>query len=316
MKLENKLLQIGNIENMHDGDFLNGLCLVQSSSKAPTKNGGFYRAGKVSTSDGMVDYKSWSKSSAYDTMEKDDMTGKIVSVVSKVNEYGGVKSLIIESMEEINIANLGNYGLTEYDFLYNKYNIDAYWTKLNTFIEKNVSENAYKVFKAVTADLEEDFKNEFAAVSHHDACRGGLLAHTLKVTQSAVTLGKLYPELMEKVGVDLLCVGAALHDIGKVVEYKHGGISETGMLLPHPVLGTLIISKHEEEIVELMGRDFYLNLLSIVSSHHGEMGEPPRTVGAYFVFCFDYLDSRLTALNELLESNDGNQVAFDGFKLN
>ena len=54
-------------------------------------------------------------------------------------------------------------------------------------------------------------------------------------------------------------------------------------------------------------------ILSIVSCHHGEYGEPPRTVAAYVVHLLDKLESGLTGLSDKLEQSEGERISYDSF---
>ena len=78
-------------------------------------------------------------------------------------------------------------------------------------------------------------------------------------------------------------------------------------------IGIYMLEKHREEIINLKGEDFYYSLISIISQHHGEYGEAPRTVAAYVIHQLDCLDSTLTLLDEVSMA-DG-QISFNSMKL-
>jgi 3'-5' exoribonuclease len=94
------------------------------------------------------------------------------------------------------------------------------------------------------------FKKAPAAKHFHHGYLGGLLEHTLSVSQMAVRVSEQYPNL----DCDLLLSGAILHDIGKIeeltveptIEY-----SNKGRLLGHIVLGVVMV---EEKLKSL--KDF------------------------------------------------------------
>ena len=88
-------------------------------------------------------------------------------------------------------------------------------------------------------------------------------------------------------------------------------------MLSHLITGALIIANEFEEVIcNELGDRFFYDLISIISSHHGEFGEPPRTVAAYVVHKLDIVDSVFTSLNEALEdAKKGDVQMFDGFKL-
>lgn len=306
------ILQKANILKKSDGEKVNGYVYIRSYQKQPQKNGGFYMAGNLSAK-GDMQFKSWSNTPAFETLSDSDLTGKICSVTAKVNEYGGSISLLVENISPVEEGT----NLKPSYFFEDKYDAELYYKNLIQTLRKYVSDEAMEVFKEVMCSdgLMERFVEEFAAVSHHDNCRSGLLAHTTKVVKAA-TIVRMYPEIMKRVEADLLFVGCALHDVGKIFEYNNGSISEEGKYLPHLVSGVVLVAKHRARIVELKGEKFYNSLLSVISQHHGDYGEPPRTVAAYVISKLDLLDSCLTSLNASLENKDsGEQVLMESNKL-
>ena len=292
-----------------------GLCMVQSYNKLPTKNGGSYVGGTLSTGEGTIEFKSWGNTSAYNAFVENDLSGKVVDVEAEVNEYNGVKSVIVGSIIDIyDGKSLARLGLKTEDFMCSRYNVKEYWNAFLELVKKKVSASAYDAFLAILEGKEDRFKSEFASTAHHDNCRGGLLAHSFK-TVSMASIVRLYPELEKRVGADLLYLGCALHDIGKIMEYENGAVTYLGKTVSHTVYGVVMLEGKRDEIVRLMGEDFYLDLLSVVSCHHGEYGERPRTVASYIIHKLDLIESMFTSLQEVIGSSDGDVVAFDGFKL-
>jgi putative nucleotidyltransferase with HDIG domain len=92
-----------------------------------------------------------------------------------------------------------------------------------------------------------------------------------------------------KVNRDLVLAGVLLHDIFKTVTYtvdKNGNYSSTSLAeyLDHLSIATS----------ELVRRGFPLDLIHIVSAHHGEYGPiRPRTLEALICHLADLTDSRL-----------------------
>ncbi len=97
----------------------------------------------------------------------------------------------------------------------------------------------------------------------HHAYLGGLLEHTVAVTQLAFELCQLHPRLDQ----DLLLTAAILHDLGKTKEFTYGaeiGLSEQGRLLGHVALTQRLVEPRR------------LALLHCVLSHHGPDAAPGR----------------------------------------
>lgn len=307
-----KILVKNDLLTMHDQEKVQGYVYIKNYSVQPTKNGGSYIGGNLEAK-GSLPFKVWSSAGCFAEMSSNNYNETICMVDAKVNVYGGSYSLVLEGCRAVDMRNF-EYEVS--DFYQEKYNAESYWNNLCATLKKHLSENAYKVFEiVVSGDVKDAFMKEFAAISHHDAYASGLLAHTTKVVKLA-TVVKMYPEIVRIVGNDLLFLGSALHDIGKTREYRNGVMSDEGKRISHLTSGILMLEVHRNEIEELMGIDFYIDLLSVISQHHGEYADRPRTVAATVINQIDCLDSHLTTLNEMLEGCEkGTQIIFGGDKL-
>lgn len=300
------------IECMSDGQRVNFMAVFQNIEERLTRNGNSsYLMGNLQCS-GAIPYKVWSNAPCFVELKcnADAYKGVVCEIAGKVNVYEGQVSVVIDTCRIPQGSNIPDV----MDFYDSKYDVDRYWGLLYGTIQKNCSENAVKVFDLVMEEFKEPFLKEFGAIYHHDNCKSGLLGHTTKLVKLESILN-MYPEVVKRSGGrDVLYIGGALHDIGKVLEYYNGGISAAGRHLCHTILGSMVISAYEKEIIDLMGEEFYLNLVSIVSSHSGEYGERPRTVCAYVVHLLDTLESKLASLEELAVNPQ--QISYEGYKLN
>jgi 3'-5' exoribonuclease len=105
----------------------------------------------------------------------------------------------------------------------------------------------------------------------HHPYLGGLLEHTVAVTQLAHETCQLHPRLDQ----DLLLTAALLHDVGKTREFTYGaeiGWSDEGRLLGHLALGQQIV----EARAAGMDEPRKLALLHCVLGHHGPDALPGR----------------------------------------
>lgn len=298
-----------------DGASVNGFVLVKNYSELPTKTGSSYLAGNLEAK-GEVPFKVWKNSNCFEEMQGTDYSGKICSIEAVVNEWGDMNSLIIRSIREVPEERLKELGISKADFLKEKYDANSYYNALRKAVEIHTSAEALEIFDMVISDIKDRFTTEYAAINYHDNCKSGLLAHTTKVVKLAAFV-KMYPEIMKRVSADVLYVGTALHDIGKIYEYNTGVISEQGKRVSHLLIGAIMLEKYKDKIIELKGEEFYWTLFSIISQHHGEFGEQPRTVAAYIIHQLDLVDSTLALLNQKLEestSGDG-QISFNNMKL-
>lgn len=300
------------LEGLSDGTRVNGYVVIQNIEERLTRSGNSsFLAGNLQCH-GVVPYKVWSNSGCFAELKcnSDAYTGVVCEIVGKVNLYEGQMTLIIESCLLANGKDVPD----AMDFYDSKYDANRYWSVLYATLQKNCSTDAMKVFDLVIKDYKEAFMVEFAAINHHDNCKSGLIGHTTKLVKIGSILN-MYPEIIRRCGgKDILYIGSAIHDIGKVLEYCNGSISNIGKHLCHTVVGVIMVSEHEKEITELMGEKFYLNLLSIISEHAGEFGERPRTVSAYVIHLLDVLESKLASLDELCVNQ--RQLLVDGYKLN
>ena len=291
-----------------------GYVLIQSYSPQPQKNGGQYIRGKLHAV-GDMSFMIWSSSDPSGAFVKmlstDEFTGKICQVSGYVNVYGGEHSLILE---KVIIVDGKELGLSDSDFYSSVYDADKYFEDLRKLVNKYCSPNAVLVYEMLMKDIQDRFKYEFAAISHHDNVRSGLIAHTTKVFRIG-TLIRIYPGVLERVGADTLFLGCALHDIGKVYEYAMGVISDIGKVISHLTIGVMMLKEREEEIVRLLGSDVYYDLISIVAQHSGEFGDRPRTIAAYVVHLCDDMEAKMATLESAISNSRGDQIQLDGQKL-
>lgn len=290
----------------HDSSVV-GYAYINSYTIQPTKNGGTFLAGSMCCN-GNVPFKVWS-GPTYDKMMEESVAGKICRVNGKVNEFNGIKSIIIDTCTVYN----GNE-LEVDEFLEHKYDADDLFNRLHKVLENNCTTDGVKIFDMVIEPVKDRFCKEFAASSHHDACANGLLAHTFKTVKLTQIL-KFYEAIDKTIDKDILFVSAALHDIGKVLEYNTGAITPIGMRMSHLTLGVGLVSKFEKEIINIKGADFYDSLISVIQQHHGEFGERPRTLVAYIINIIDGLEAQLTDINDMVSSATTSQVKLGEYKL-
>ena len=129
-----------------------------------------------------------------------------------------------------------------------------------------------------------------AGLSHHHCYQGGYIEHVVSTTNLALAMCDSVEKIYSgKVNRDLVVAGVLLHDIFKTVIYavnKNNGYSSTNLAdyLDHLSLATS----------ELVRRGFPLELVHIVSAHHGDYGPiKPRTIEALICHLADLMDSRL-----------------------
>lgn len=261
-------------------------------------------------SDGEIPFRVWS-GRLYDKI-KDEMSQGVYVIDATVNIYNEKTSLIIEGMEYSNDQNLSK-------FLSSPYNKEELWNKIVRYA-KELTPSGRKVFKELmlSNDFSDEEKNSklfmtaTAAMSHHDACISGLIAHTVKVTNIALILYEQYPRLKEKINKDILILGCIFHDIAKMMEYEGLSMSVVGELCSHLSLNVEFLMLHRDSIVEELGTEAYYRLESVLTQHHGEFGDRPRTYEAYLVHKADMLEATLQGVEESIEEDSNGTLIRDG----
>lgn len=139
-----------------------------------------------------------------------------------------------------------------------------------------------------------------AGMRLHHAYVGGLLHHTVCVTELALAMGKT----IGGVDKDLIAAGALLHDVGKLKEISPElGFPYTteGRFLGHIAIGAMEIQAAGSHITELEQGKLE-QLLHIILSHHGDMekGSPVncKTKESFIVHYADELDANLNQFHK------------------
>ena len=129
-----------------------------------------------------------------------------------------------------------------------------------------------------------------AGLSHHHCYPGGYIEHVVSTANLAIAMCKSVEKVYRgKVNRDLVIAGVLLHDIFKPATYivkENGGYGSSRLAdyLDHLSLVTS----------ELVRRGFSLELIHVVSAHHGDYGPiRPHTVEALICHLADLMDSRL-----------------------
>lgn len=299
-----KYIPIGNRDNVYDLFALVKRIEVKTSSK-----GQKYLDLTLGDKDGDVDAKYW------DYSEKDMPelfpVNTIVKVRGQLNEYRGAPQFRVDNIR----ATRPEDNVRPEDFI--------------AAAEYN-PEDMYKAILDLTKDFEdrdlaallsatyEKYKPELllypAAVRLHHAMRGGLLYHTLSILRMCQQVAALYPY----VDADLLITGAALHDLGKVVEMDANELglasqyTTEGNLLGHLVVGTMMVRDVAKEIGT--PEETLMLVEHMILSHHGkpEYGAavPPKFLEAFILSTLDELDANIYEITDTYSKVDAG--AFSG----
>lgn len=301
------------------GTVVSGVVLVSDYNISLTKNGKEYVSGNL-LSGTKVPFKAWNNSTAFSKLKNEEYSNTPVFIRGTTDNYNNQGSIIIDDVTAVT-------DFTADQFLEQRYNVDAYFDATLKLLEANVSENAMKIVNSVlTDDIKKAFKTEFAALSHHDNCKGGLLAHTYKCLSLLNWTLTTYKPLMStpsESGLvfsqdrkDLLFLGTLFHDIGKIREMNFG-VYQNCAKVTHRYLGIEFLSPLKDFIVNNYSEEWYYDLVSILLQHHGEYGDPCKTLVSYIVSRVDLFESQMTLVQQLLneklvESTSGSRISIDG----
>jgi len=185
------------------------------------------------------------------------------------------------------------------------------WSKIQELIKKNVR-NPFllELLKRLLSKYEKKLKIWPGARKVHHSYLGGLLEHTLAVTEISEFLSQKYD--LDK---DLTITGAILHDIGKLEEIKSPTKkkeTEKGLLLGHIIIGVQILKEESERIIGFP-EDLLNRLTHLIISHHGnyEFGayQLPITKEALALHFADFIDSQMNIFENILKNHTGDSIA-------
>jgi len=129
-----------------------------------------------------------------------------------------------------------------------------------------------------------------AGLSHHHHYPGGYIEHVVSTANLALAMCNSVEKVYHgKVNRDLVMAGVLLHDIFKPATYA---VNENGSYRPTGLADYL---DHLSIVIsELVRRGFPVELVHVVSAHHGYYGPiRPHTVEALICHLADLMDSRL-----------------------
>jgi 3'-5' exoribonuclease len=298
------------VKDIRENQKLESTFLVKHKGVARTRTGNPYLNLTLGDTTGEIQGKVWDHAEPLgQRFQKDDF----IRVQATAVTYQNVLQLTISSLTccppaEIDIT----------DFLPQaKHDREETFTKLKTIVTTVKNEHLRKLLDLFLAD--EDFtgqlKNAPAAKKLHHVYVGGLLEHTLSVSNLILQVGDHYGGLNR----DLLLTGGILHDIGKVHELTYArafDYSDDGRLLGHIMLGIEMINE-KISVLPDFPHDVALELKHLIISHHGqyEYGSPkrPKTLEALILSYLDDLDAKVEDLQSFIQREQENPSKCAGY---
>lgn len=296
------------IKDLRIGTSVRAVFLVREVSFASMKKTGFYAKGVLCDSSGTVAAIQWNVTDAEREIWK---PGSPIYIIGKVDEYEGSMQVVVDTVDvpsdsAIDVESLYPVCPIPAEELWKQFmDCLAYAnSRAATFDTQCLAEKSIEWVN----DDEENF-NRFrrspAATMIHHAYVGGLLEHTVGVMKLARAIA-----IVRDGSVDpaLVIVGAAFHDIGKMLEYRlDGSMTDCGRLWGHSHAGALLVAQNlgsrgiSRSVLWLLGH--------IIASHHGrnEWGAivEPKTAEAFVVHMADLTDVRLWTLDNATRTSSG-----------
>lgn len=262
-----------------------------------------YMMGNFLTPQGSVPFKIWEE--RIFAPVRDGGPG-IYDVVTEGSEYNGIYLTVRTICPTTN----PQWAISDFLPSIDAPKLSQLWQDVRSKLKDlGVSAKAWQCLEKILADPEINgrYVLEGAAIYYHDNKIGGLLHHTGKMLNILAALLENCPSLQD--WADLLFLGIALHDVGKVFEYKNLSLGEY-WYANHRVRGIELLSKYKDDLMAAYNESFYRQLQSIIIGHHGDFGDRPTTVAAGIVHYIDSLDSQVTGMLESLKDSPDGRIRF------
>lgn len=299
------------IETLHEGERINEIFFCKYKQSAVTKNGKAYENLTLQDKTGTLDAKIWEPGSLgiddFDVMD-------YIAIMGDVTSFQGALQLNIKRVRK---AQQGEYDPKDYLPVSSR-DVEAMYAELENYIK--TIQNPYlkkllSVFFLEDESFQKRFKEHSAAKSVHHGFMGGLLEHTLSVTNLCEAFCKQYSILNR----DLLLTAAIFHDIGKLDElsdFPVNDYTDAGQLLGHIMIGIEWIGGQIRKIPEFPPR-LSNELKHCILAHHGELefGSPkkPALVEAVALHFADNLDAKMETLKEAFSNVPEGNVEWLGY---
>lgn len=297
------------LKDYREGQKLVGTYLCKSKQILKTKAGKTYYSLILQDKTGTADAKIWELNNGIASFEAMDY----VYCEGMVTSFQGNIQMNISRLRK---SDEGEYDPADYIPTTDK-DVDQMFGEILAYIDsvKNPYLNQLlKMFFVEDKEFAAEFKKHSAAKSIHHGFMGGLLEHTLSVTNMCNYFATAYPMLHR----DLLITAAIFHDMGKVDElagFPRNDYTDEGQLLGHIFIGAQKLAAAASTISGFP-KKLENELLHCILAHHGklEFGSPkvPAIMEAMALYFADVTDAKLQTLTEVFK-HAGDNMDWLGF---
>ena len=291
------------LNDYREGQKLVGTYLCKSKQILKTKAGKTYYSLILQDKTGTADAKIWELGRGIEDFETMDY----IYCEGLVTSFQGNIQMNISRVRR---SEEGEYDPADYIPTTDK-DIKEMYAKVVAYV--NSVKNPYlskllKMFFVEDKEFVKEFCKHSAAKSVHHGFMGGLLEHTLSVTNMCEYFAGAYPLIHR----DLLITAALFHDMGKVDEiapFPRNDYTDDGQLLGHIMIGAEMLHDAIREIPDFPAK-VESELKHCILAHHGELeyGSPkkPALAEAMALNLADNADAKMQTLTELFKDKKGN----------
>ena len=274
--------------------------LVRVQKVGVTSKGGVFARGILEDISGHVAFICFEAALAEKMRGLEGPTAFLVSGSVDINKIANDMSLqlMVNGLAELvpgdDISNLVPTG----DF-----DVEAYKNKLMNYIKAVRTPTLRRLLETMfSGNLYDAFVHNPAGMKLHHAYIGGLLQHSIDVTDLAVAMA----DRIEGVDKDLVIAGALLHDIGKVKEISSEigfPYTNAGRFMGHIAMTSMMV---QEAAIKLnIPAQRLEQLQHILLSHHGENEKgSPVACATREAFIVHYADE-INAIMNQFEHREG-----------
>ena len=278
------------IENIKAGERITQAVLLRLQKVGNSSNGGVFARGTVEDNSGKIQFIAFDRDIVNRLRDLDAPKAFMISGPVDIVKYSSTLALqvVIQKLDNImpedDISNLVPIG---------SFDMEIYKNKMDTLIN---SVRTPSLRMLLSGKFYDEFCKNPAGMKLHHAYLGGLLQHSVDVTELALAMA----DTIGNTDRDLITAGALLHDIGKVREISAGmGFPYTteGRLLGHITMSVLMVREAGLELK--MPATVLQQLEHVILSHHGEQEKgSPVACSTKEAFIVHYADEVNSIMNQ------------------
>jgi 3'-5' exoribonuclease len=239
---------LARLSDLTPGQYADFFALLQSRTKNTTRDGKPYYQCRFGDAKRTATAMIWQDSPLFDACERDWREGefyKVRGVYQQHDKYGSqieihnIRPVLVEDRKE---------GFDPGDFVERtRFDVDGMFAELQNLVREHVADPALQRLVLTLLDQHADRLKTLPATTRHAyPFYGGLLEHVLSATRTSLFLvehyRRHYPDLRPPINKDLIVAAAALHEMGRVLEFADtpGKATRT---IPGKLVGPILLGR-------------------------------------------------------------------------